>query len=710
MADTIPQSMEGHNSYGQGLNGMRPWSILSSRRYSVSPEQSIEYGEHGEQITETSFVTYHEIPPQSYPLLPLPENHVTGTSKGVQSLNAQEISGDVDRAEQQQTKVSKSTHTWRLEIGAVVLSLCAMTALIVLLAHADKQPLNNWRFLISFNTIISILGAAARAPLGFVMGSCLGQAKWNWFKKRPDKLSAFQKFEEASRGPMGSFWLLSWLHVRHWSALGALVTVVLLGFEPFLQAVVIYTGQLDTSQGLSSPTIGISINLDAGSYSNPYNGYGPPSVFPLPTGELISVLDYSSTPDVGMTASLINSLNNASQQTESTIPFFCPSGNCTWAPYTTLAACSICKDVTASLIRNTTFGRNLGTLNTVSQDVQQQNFTSYALPYINLTNGDNDTATPAYMIAGAVSNPGLTISFQELNTLVAAVSIIRSPPEYSYSDWRNYSPLATECALYWCTKAYTARAENGIFNESVVGNWSERDPQSYTSYILNETELVDFDAWNNHSLVNSDAGTLRSDLQLRISDDQAREKALPVDASRVFNISQSSIESTSYAIRGQLFSSGKVIWPLPEYGGGSLYPVTSQAFGTTQTQDYDGIFENIAQRLTGFMRGYSNTTHIGEQQEWVIHIRVRWAYLVLPLLVVVGACLVLVLTIIETKHRKLEPWKSDVLSTFTHSVDAGILEQLRIAEAKGQASNTAKNTTVRLVDTGEFVELKAKRD
>lgn len=101
---------------------------------------------------------------------------------------------------------------WAWEYLALALSASAVTALIILLACIDDMPLSHWRSSFSPTTTISILAAVARATLGFAISSCLGQAKWTWFRKHPDKLLTFERFDDASRGPWGSFWLI--LRVR----------------------------------------------------------------------------------------------------------------------------------------------------------------------------------------------------------------------------------------------------------------------------------------------------------------------------------------------------------------------------------------------------------------------------------------------------------------------------------------------------------------
>lgn len=104
------------------------------------------------------------------------------------------------------TKVDK--YHWGWEIAALVLCLSSLAATIGLLVYGNGLPLTKWNFIISFNAVISILGAVTRASLGFAVGSCLGQCKWNWFSQRWDTLTVFENFEDASRGPWGSTTLL----------------------------------------------------------------------------------------------------------------------------------------------------------------------------------------------------------------------------------------------------------------------------------------------------------------------------------------------------------------------------------------------------------------------------------------------------------------------------------------------------------------------
>lgn len=100
---------------------------------------------------------------------------------------------------------------WKFEIMLLLLSICSLLAIIVLLAVENGVPLESWHFYLSFNTIISVLGTISRSSLASAVGSCLAQEKWNWFRKRQDHLYIFDRIDNASRGPLGSFKLLFWM-------------------------------------------------------------------------------------------------------------------------------------------------------------------------------------------------------------------------------------------------------------------------------------------------------------------------------------------------------------------------------------------------------------------------------------------------------------------------------------------------------------------
>lgn len=103
---------------------------------------------------------------------------------------------------------------WKFETSLLFLSACSLVVIIILLAVEDGTTLDSWKFYFSLNTVVSVLGTISRASLASAVGSCIAQEKWNWFRKRQDPLYLFDRFDSASRGPVGSFKLLYWLKFR----------------------------------------------------------------------------------------------------------------------------------------------------------------------------------------------------------------------------------------------------------------------------------------------------------------------------------------------------------------------------------------------------------------------------------------------------------------------------------------------------------------
>lgn len=104
--------------------------------------------------------------------------------------------------------------SWAFELFATVVSLASIVAIIAVLYRENDRPLTAWTLAVNLNTVIATLGTVARSALAFAISACIGQQKWTWFRKKPDRLAAFERFDEASKGPLGGARLLFWLRLR----------------------------------------------------------------------------------------------------------------------------------------------------------------------------------------------------------------------------------------------------------------------------------------------------------------------------------------------------------------------------------------------------------------------------------------------------------------------------------------------------------------
>lgn len=614
-------------------------------------------------------------------------------------------------------------HTWALEYVALLLAVLITIALVLLLVFADGKPVSHFSALsLSFNTIISILAAVIHTALAYAIGSCLAQEKWNWYKTRPDSLAGFERFEQASRGPWGSFWLLIWINIRHWAALGALVTIVLLAFEPFLQAVVSFGGKLDAAGSLlPHARLGWVSRLDVGVYTDMG---GAAVAMSLPDGGYISLSTFQSQPDMSMVAALYAGFDSGRATAGLEPSYTCSTGNCTWAPFTSLGVCSACKDVSGSLVRAVRNGTNLGTINSPGVMSIQGIFESHSLPYVKLSNlvANQMSGNEAYMAARAIANPGLTLSFQDIDTLISAVGIIKADPSYEQgaTPWNETAVTATECALYFCAKALNSTVTHNVLDEDIIGTWADRVPTSSqppSDWAGNRTAFAIYDAYNNYSLTTpssmdptSSIDVRRDDLQVRIPADALEQivPALPANESQtVFNISAATVGSMTNYINNQFFASPyqpELVWPRAGRQGFSQAPC---AQGLYESGDLAATFSLAATTLSHWMRSYSNLTQAGQQEEWVLHIEVQWWYTLAPLVMFVGGCVFVLLAIAETRALKLAPWKDDIIALITHTLNDEMIGKLREAEHEGKSWKMANRTIVKFEDTGNGWELKA---
>ena len=130
----------------------------------------------------------------------------------------------------------------------------------------QDRPVPQWPSSITLNSFLSLLSLLGQWGLTGLAAKSIGQFKWLFFVQRDRRLRHLDTFDEASRGPWGSFLLLIgvWprsvialrsylgLHLnnlscRHLVSLAALVVLATQAFQPFVQQAVTYPLRLDTA-------------------------------------------------------------------------------------------------------------------------------------------------------------------------------------------------------------------------------------------------------------------------------------------------------------------------------------------------------------------------------------------------------------------------------------------------------------------------------
>jgi hypothetical protein len=101
---------------------------------------------------------------------------------------------------------------WLLEASGLVLSWATFLPMIGILVGESGKPIDHWKISWSINAILSILSTAAAMSMTFAVASALSQRKWNRMRQSSRPLRSLYRYDEASRGPIGSIKLI--FHLR----------------------------------------------------------------------------------------------------------------------------------------------------------------------------------------------------------------------------------------------------------------------------------------------------------------------------------------------------------------------------------------------------------------------------------------------------------------------------------------------------------------
>ncbi|KAI0465541.1 hypothetical protein F4859DRAFT_500519 [Xylaria cf. heliscus] len=563
---------------------------------------------------------------------------------------------------------------WSLELVALLLMLAAFISLLVILTRVDNHPLSTWHFPFSVNTVVSSLSVIMKTPLAFAVGSCLGQGKWSWFTKRSGPLSGFATFDDASRGPLGCASLLWWLKSRHWASLGAWVTLLLLGVDPFWQAVIQYEGKL-VSTGYSDSLILTSKKFDVGDwyYENTVQVDGNGYVYQ----------QYLPFSDIGISATLLIAVVNSSTSSSAWPPgISCRTGNCTWPLYTTVGMCNTCFDITEQVVREHSLGFPDESVFSSCYDLTSTavlNYTSHVLPYpggrrVVLQNSNGYVGHAACKLRSrlglsAAFQPSDTYEFKNSQTLLASFAVL----ELSAGYWNNETilekatPKATECALEFCALAYETQMRDGLPTESIVTTSTERVNNSYSPSQDLSPEIhsnIQQDFGNNLLTGRYEAFKLensamlvsiipRYDLQVALSDDTDVQ-----GSPRVFNITQKSIVTMAKSL----------------YQNTTLESIT---YAISNTTNITQTFDNAARLLTYRMREVDGSTTLGFSEQWVVFTHVRWNFIIFPVIVLISGCVFTIGAMADSNWLELKTMKSDMIAALLWGLDPGTRQYLR---------------------------------
>ena len=507
--------------------------------------------------------------------------------------------------------------TWSGETFLMSFSFLAFLVIVIVLAVYDQKPSPSLKWGLKLNTVISILAIASKSSLMFVVSEAIGQLKWIWFRTGKRRLKSLQSFDEASRGPLGSFSLLFTRPNRKsgLATLGAAITILALAYEAFMQQIMSYpirqVGK-DSSQAYAKRKT-----------------------------MLFDTMDY--------TQDLMGAVYAGMWTNQFDLNPSCPSGNCTWPPFTSTGWCSQCEDITSQT--------------SLANCTNMPNNTDPAEPYeypcnVTVPQGSwsaspikaqkTDYADSAYIeiprdvawevgrkmrgVFAGVTDPMFVMAYAHLTSQPTTPPIETSNPVRDLKVKK-----ATQCAMSPCTRTYSMSVLDGALDTRL-------SPPDWETMVYSDC---------------GDYGCSRADYRSEITN--TTSEIPPMFFSALVALDDFSTLSMVY----NLSDSG----PFWTQTGGDFIDILERL----HTFGLETIMHNIAASLTAHLLNKSNETVSGTMSVSEVYVSVEWAWITLPAIVLLSTLILFICTTLGNKKHGLDLWKSATLPVLYHGLDNDLL-------------------------------------
>jgi hypothetical protein len=451
--------------------------------------------------------------------------------------------------------------------------------------------------------------------------------------------------------------------IRHVACLGALITILAIGIDPFVQQVISVKTRNVTSN--YPPT------LDR---AQSFLQWDESSIGNVVTFDMLGAIYSGIFADSGGPNEVSFGMNPS-----------CPTGNCTFPLFQSLAVCHHCVNITDTIEGNCQGGKYPFWASTCQ----------YSLPNglkLNATNLPNDESAGPIATSGYLGLVGAT---EFGNTLLNFTRIsMRSDP---------HNMTAEECVLYWCVNTYEAKVVNGALDERVIQSWHSNSTEWHPTEWNQNTDPL------NKLWLSLNAPAI-DDRSAALSFPVAYVAMDPLSGWLAAKMSVSNSEYTTYIGNGS-YSFGPYITANQSIDTQDIIRVLWQP-------DIDALFSNLAASMTRNVRevdwetqtygdGWLEPTKgVGTANgtAWVlgVYIHVRWPWLILPITLVGLTILFLILTVIETARSKMEVWKSSPVPLLFHGLENTEATRLQLTAQLVEMEIMAEKIPVRLekTDTG----------
>ncbi|KAI1310670.1 hypothetical protein F5Y03DRAFT_403049 [Xylaria venustula] len=504
---------------------------------------------------------------------------------------------------------------WKGEIITLIISIFLEATLIGILVSLNGKPyFENWRAPLSINTVVSILTTLSKAALMHSVGSAISQIKWVDYQAVPQKLGDFEIYDECSRGPEGAIKALFRLP-RSILVLGALATVLGLGFGPFTQ-------QLVQLQEVEIKSLNESLKID---FAVDYNTFPWQSTFNTLTKTNVA------SRDPGIRSAIMRGVFGIGSSPEWTCP-----GVCAWeSTYQSIGFISSCENVTqatAKTKRCSKFGSkitcNMTTPGGVTLSTNHVRGVSTTLLDLNTT----------WSLDFLNTTPGAVVSSD-----LVKIGVFRATgrQDLAYNDAEIIGENVTECTLSLIMHQFEGIWANGTSNTFGLITPFSLGPGYWTN-TQNFSGAPQGNALNSAFFYNT----------------TAKGQHLPVTVT----ICQQDLINMLEFFDSSSFRSHMVSGVTSTENGAGVALLNA---------DISTIMRFMADGMSQYVRAGTNNRKpaSGFQISKVIFVNILWQWMTLPL-VVYFLAIIFILSVMWKNHLGRIPlWRSSALALILHDYD-----------------------------------------
>ena len=381
----------------------------------------------------------------------------------------------------------------------------------------------------------------------------------------------------------------------------------------------------------------------------------------------------------GVYAGLFFAGGNATSDESMSIVPSCPTGNCTFPIFQSLAACSRCEDLSSA----------------VERTCDKQLYSSWPRPETGEEPGDEcqfSVPNGVFIRQTAVKIRGKDDVFEEYDSLNVWSE---PPPEGWYSPDETMVKITTVrgrvgsdgsmpvnaslCSLYWCINIYNSSVMQG----RLVEKTTDSEPMKQLQWWTNSSSMF---------LIGTEtASSLRSWLRSNIN----------------FTFSNNMVSVHEKGVTGWRAAS-----PTAELNGNRVSE-NLDLITLFRESDPQTIFENLARAMTAHIRqfkrdenvekdwppqdyGLTNEPVNGTASEVEAYIAIRWAWLAFPASMLVFTVLYFILVVVQTATSGVPVWKFSPLAMLYHRLEGSAVDQVQGITEVAEMEKHAKRTKVRL--------------